>query len=187
MSEPTPELRWAPMEPKPKNTRRVWLIVGIVVAVIAIVGAALFFLIPRGDEPAPGASGSPGPSASETAPPPSTQTPEVTPPAPGDPTIEAFRERVGGWLTDAPRGLDIIVGQTGEAALAVVDSLEQDARRLSDAQPPSAIAAQWRDGVTVYSQRLSELSAIISTDSDTTEAVGTAREAVLKLQGIAGL
>ncbi|MFF1542082.1 hypothetical protein ACFVWL_18580 [Microbacterium sp. NPDC058269] len=189
MSEQTPELRWAPMTPKPKNRRRIWVIIGIVLAAVAIIGATLFFLVPRGDAPAPGASGSPGPSANETAPPPlsPTQTPEVTQPAPADPTIEVFRERVGGWLTDAPRGLDIIVAETGEAALAVVDTLEQDARRLSDAQPPSTIEAQWRDGVTAYAQRLSELNAAVSAGSDTADAVSAAREAVSKLQGIVGL
>lgn len=189
MSEPTPELRWAPIEPKPKRKGRVWLVVGLVIAGLAIVAAALFFLLPRGEDPTSDATVSPGPSAGETAPPPlsPTQTPEVTQPAPVDPSVEVFRERVGGWLTDAPRGLDIISGETGEAALAVVDTLEQDARRLSDAQPPSDIAVQWRDAVTEYAQRLSELNAAISAGSDSADAAGAARDAVTKLQGIAGL
>lgn len=191
MSEPTPELRWAPVEPKPKNTGRVWLIIGIVVAALAIVGALLFFLLPRGEEPAPGASGSPSPTGT-TAPsaspsPTETRTPQTTPPAPVDPTVDVFREQVGGWLTDAPRGLDIIAGATGDDALAVMDSLEQDARRLSDAQPPSSIAQQWRDGVDAYSKRLADLHAAITDGSDTAASIDAARAAVTDLQTLVGL
>ncbi len=190
MSEPTPELRWAPVEPKPKNTGRVWLIIGIVVAALAIVGALLFFLLPRGEEPAPGASGSPRPTASEspsaTSSPSQEPTPQVTPPAPVDPTVDVFREQVGGWLSDAPRGLDIISEANGDDALAVVDSLEQDARRLSDAQPPTSIEQKWRAGVTVYSERLSELRAAILAESETAGAVDAARTAVQELQRLVG-
>lgn len=187
MSEPTPELRWAPIEPKPKNTGRVWLIIGIVVAALAIVGALLFFLLPRGEEPAPGASGSPSPTGTLDPSPTETPTPQVTPPAPVDPTVDVFREQVGGWLTDAPRGLEIIAGATGDDALAVMDSLEQDARRLSDAQPPSSIAQQWRDGVDAYSKRLAELHAAITDGSDTAASIDAARAAVTDLQTLVGL
>lgn len=189
MSEQTPELRWAPIEPKPRNRGRIWLIVGLVIAGLAIIGASLFFLLPRDGNPAPGVSGSPSPAASDTAPPPlsPTQTPEMTPPAAVDPTIEVFRERVGGWLTDAPRGLTIVAGETGEAALAVVDTLEQDARRLSDAQPPSAIEQQWRDGVNTYSQHLAEVNAALTEGSDSAGAVAAARAAVQELQNLVGL
>ena len=191
MSEPTPELRWAPIEPKPKNTGRIWLIVGLVIAGLAIVGALLFFLLPRGGTPAPGASGSPTPTATTTPSPSSSPsqepTPQITPPAPVDPTVDAFREQVGGWLTDAPRGLDIIAEANGDDALAVVDSLDQDARRLSDAQPPASIDQKWRDGVVAYSQRLSELRAAILAESETAGAVDAARVAVQQLQSLVGL
>ncbi|KAB1886942.1 hypothetical protein F6W70_05855 [Microbacterium maritypicum] len=190
MSEQTPELRWAPIEPKPKNTGRVWLIIGISVAALAIVGALLFFLLPRGEEPAPAATSTPSPTTTSTPSPSAsasaTPTPQVTPPAPVDPTVDAFREQVGGWLTDAPRGLDIVAGTAGDAALSVVSTLEEDARRLSDAQPPSSIAQQWRDGVDAYAKRLAELRTAITDGSDTAASIGTARAAVTDLQTLVG-
>lgn len=179
MSEPTPELRWAPIEPKPKNTGRIWLIVGLVIAGLAIIGALLFFLLPRGE--GPGGNDSPGAAGS------ASPTPQLTAPAPVDPTAEVFREQVGGWLMDAPRGLDIIAETNSDDAIAVLDSLEQDARRMSDALPPSAIAQQWRDGVAAYSTRISELRAAVEANSGAAEELGSARDAVQELQSLVGL
>jgi len=187
MSEQTPELRWAPIEPKPKSKGRIWLIVGLVIAGLVIIGALLFFLLPRDGAPAPGTSGSPRPTGTASSSPSQEPTPQVTPPAPVDPTADAFREQVSGWLSDAPRGLDIVTEANPDDALAVVDSLEQDARRLSDAQPPSSIEQKWRDGVTAYSQRLSELRAAILAESETADAVDAARTAVQELQDLVGL
>lgn len=197
MSDEQPEVRWAPIEPKPKNRGRIWLIVGIGVAALAIVGALLFFLLPRGDAPEPGASGSPGPSSSPTetsSPTPGatsttdpSEPPAVTPPAPVEPTIDAFRDQVSGWLTDAPQGLDIIAGSSGTDALSVVDSLVQDAQRMSDTQPPSSLDAQWRDGVSAYAERLNELRTAISESGNTSGAVEAARSAVQNLRSLVGL
>lgn len=186
VSEQQPELRWAPMEPKPKRTGRIWLIIGLVVAALLVVGALLFFLLPRGD--APDAGSSPDPTATATpGSPEETPEPALTPPAPVDPTIDVFREQVGGWLTDAPRGLDIIARASDEDALTVIDTLEQDAIRLSDAQPPSSIASQWRDGVGAYAQRLGELRTAIGSSEGTSGALEAARAAAADLSAIAGI
>ncbi|WP_337005873.1 MULTISPECIES: hypothetical protein [unclassified Microbacterium] len=191
MSEQQPELRWAPMEPKPKRTGRVWLIIGLVVAALAVIGALLFFLLPRSDAPETGANGTPSPSTSASPAPTTTpdlpSTPATTPPAPADPTLDAFRAQVGGWLTDAPRGLDLIASVGSDDALQVVDTLEQDARRLSDAQPPASIDTKWREGVDAYAQRLTELRSAILAETKTAGAVDAARSAVQSLQGIVGL
>ncbi|WP_435743836.1 hypothetical protein [Microbacterium sp. PMB16] len=195
MDEQQPELRWAPMEPAPKRTGRVWLIVGIVAAVLVVIGAMLFFLIPRGDTPDPGASASPSPSASATstttpspsASPEPTETPITTPPPATDPTVEIFRGKVSGWLNDALRGLDIVAGATGQDALPVVDTLQQDAQRLSDAQPPSSIESQWREGVSAYSQRLTDLRSAITSGSGVSGAVDAARSAAQELRALVGL
>jgi hypothetical protein len=201
MEEPQPELRWAPLPPQPKRTGRVWLIVGLSVAALAIVGVLLFMLLPRGDSPTPSGSASPTPTATATTTP--TQTPTATPtattpPAPEptpvltqppatDPTIEVFRGQVSGWLNDAPRGLDIIAGASGQDALPVVDTLQQDAQRLSDAQAPSSIASKWQDGVADYAQRLAQLRTAITNDSGVPAAVDAARKSVNGLRSLVGL
>lgn len=195
MSDPQPELRWAPIPPAPPRRGRMWLIIGLVVAAVVIVGLVLFFLLPRGTAPAPGPSASPSvsPSPSETPTPTPTPTPTgtsapiATPPPAVDPTIEAFRGQVSGWLNDAPRGLDIVAGASGQDALPVVDSLQQDAQRLSDAQAPSSLADAWQDGIGAYSQRLEELRTAISTGSDVSGAVDAARAAVQNLRTLVGL
>lgn len=194
-NEQQPDVRWAPLEPAPKKTGRIWLIVGLAVAALVIVGILLFVFLPRGDAPEPGASGSPSPSASSSASPiptPSTspepsETAIVTPPPVADPTMEAFRGNVGGWLNSAPRGLDIIQNNPGPDALPVVDSLQQDAQRLSDAQPPSSIGPEWSDGVSAYAQRLIELRSALTDESGVAEAVDAARTAAQGLRTLVGL
>lgn len=195
MDEPQPELRWAPLEPAPNRTGRIWLIVGLSVAALVIVGVLLFLFLPRGDQPEPGASGSPSPSPSASASPTASasstpepsETPMTTPPPAADPTVEVFRGKVGGWLDSAPRGLDIVTNNPGPDALSVVDSLQQDAQRLSDAQPPSSIADGWRDGVSTYSQRLTELQAALTDESGVSAAIDAARAAAQDLRSLVGL
>ena len=188
-----PELRWAPLEPAPKRTGRLWLIIGLSVAAVAIVGVLLFLFLPRGDSPDPGASPSATPSASPSATttpsttPEPTQTPITTAPPATDPTVEVFRGQVSGWLNDAPRGLDIITGNNGPDALPVVETLQQDAQRLSDAQPPSSIADGWRDGVSAYAERLTELQSALSTGPAPAATIDAARTAVQDLRTLVGL
>lgn len=191
--EQQPELRWAPIPPKPRNRGRIWLIVGLVVAAVVIVGVLLLFLIPRGDAPDPDPSPSPSATPTSTPTPTPTPTPEPTEPpvatAPpvADPTLDAFRTQVGAWLEDGSRGLDIVSGVPSSDAISVVETLQEDAQRLSDAQPPSSIAAAWRDGVSAYAQRLADLNTAVASGSDTAGAVDAARSALQTLNGIVGL
>jgi len=199
MDEPQPELRWAPLPPPPKRTGRVWLIIALVVAALAIVGALLFFFLPRGDSPTPVESASatptptstptrtPSPSPTPTTAPEPTQTPIVTQPPAVDPTLETFRGQVTGALNAAPRGLDIVAGASGEDALPVVDTLQQDAQRLLDAQAPSAIAEDWRDGVSAYAKTLTQLRSAITNGSGVPAAIDAARAAVQSLRSLVGL
>ncbi|MFJ6531868.1 hypothetical protein [Microbacterium sp. NPDC091662] len=191
MSEPTPELRWAPIEPKPKSKGRVWLIIALVMVGLAIVGALVFFLLLRGAGPTPGVSETPtttsGPTPTTSTTPEPSMTPSDTPPPATDPTIETFRAQVGGWLGDAGRGLDIVAGSGGQDALSVIDTLQEDAQRLSDAQPPSSIATQWRDGVSAYVQKLAELRTVVTADSGTSAAIDAARNAAANLNALTGL
>ncbi|MEV4666878.1 hypothetical protein [Microbacterium sp. LWO12-1.2] len=195
VSDPQPELRWAPIPPAPRHRGRMWLIIGLIVAAVVIVGLVLFFVLPRGTAPEPGTSSTPTPSPSSSTTPTPTPTPTstetsapvVTPPPVVDPTIEAFRGQVSGWLNDALRGLDIVAGASGQDALPVVDSLQQDAQRLSDAQAPASIAEAWRDDLEIYSQRLSDLRSAVSAGSGVSGAVDAARAAAQDLRTLVGL
>lgn len=201
MSE-QPDVRWAPMEPAPRDRRRVWLIVALVAAALVVAGILLIVFLPRGDAAEPGStpspsasssnaqpssSPSPSPSGAPTASPePSTPSAE-NPPVPEAPSIEAFRTQVSGWLTDAPRGLDIIAGSSGQDALPVLDTLQEDAQRLSDAQPPTAIDPQWRDAVSGYAQRLTDLRTALTGGSASADSVDAARSSVQELRTLVGL
>lgn len=203
--EPQPDLRWAPLEPKPRNRGRVWLIVGLVVAALVIVGVLLFFLLPRGESPTPGASGSPSPSASPSAssspstspsptatqtevPPPTAapepSTPVTTPPPVADPSVDAFRGQVRGWLDDALTGLQIASETSGQDATAVIESLQADAQRLGEIAPPGSIESAWGAAVDDYNQKL---SALRSEATAGTPSVDSARAAVNELRAVVGL
>ncbi|MEV4735661.1 MULTISPECIES: hypothetical protein [unclassified Microbacterium] len=182
--EQQPDVRWAPMEPKPRNRGRVWLIVGLVVAALVIVGVVLFFLLPRGDESAPGATATPTPSATATPGDPTdepTTPPVTTAPEPVDPSVEAFRGQVEAWLSDGARGLDIVANSTGEDALSSVSILQEDAERLNGVLPPSSIADAWRDGVSTYSQNLVDVRSAVSAGTDASEALDAARSTLQSL------
>ncbi|MFK4761411.1 hypothetical protein ACI3KS_10800 [Microbacterium sp. ZW T5_45] len=204
--QPQPELRWAPLPPKPRRAGRVWLIIGLVVAAIVVVAVVLFFLIPRGDgvaptaSPSPSASASPSPSPSaapsetavpeeptETTEPEPTQTPITSQPPVSDPSVATFRGQVSGWLDDALTGIDIVSGTSGQEAVDVVDSLQNDAQRLGESLPPSSIESDWNAAVGTYSQALSTLRSAASSGSGLSGALDGARSAANELRSIVGL
>lgn len=197
MSDPQPDVRWAPIPPKPNNRGRVWLIVGLSVLAIAIVAALLFFLLPRGEEPDPGSTLTPTPSASaspsETATtPPSTgpeptSEPVETPPPPADPTIDAFRAQVEEWLGSAVTGLDIVSATSGQEALTVLDSLDQDAQRLATSAAPASIQEDWSSRVDDYIERLSALREDVAAGGSTDSSVDAARSSLQDLRSLVGL
>lgn len=196
--EPQPELRWAPIEPKPSRAKRVWLIAGIVLAALIVAVIVFIALLPHGEKPDAEGTASPRPSASSTptsSPSPTATVeptdeptaPPVTEPPVVDPSIDAFRGQVSGWLGDGGRGLDIVAGTTGQDALPVIDTLQEDAQRLSDAQPPTSISEQWYGGIGAYSQSLKDLRAAVSAGSGVSAAVHAARAELTNLQALVGL
>lgn len=200
--EPQPELRWAPIPPKPSRKRRVWLIAGIVLAALIVSIIVFISLLPHGEEPDAAGTASPSPSASASSTPtpsPSatataTADPSAEPTAPveteppvNDPSVEAFRGQVSGWLGDAGRGLDIVAGASGQDALSVIDTLQQDAQRLSDAQPPASILEQWYSGIGAYSQKLQDLRSAVSGGSGVSGAIDGARTELTGLKALVGL
>ena len=191
--EPQPELRWAPIEPKPRNRGRVWLIVGLSVLALLVVAALLFFLLPRGGSPVPGASASPTATTTPTPTPsavpsasPVPTAPVDTPPPVEDPSLPAFRDRVGVWLESALVGLDIVSEGDGDVN-SVLDTMQGDAQRLSEALPPSSIAEDWNTTTSEYSSRLSALRSAVSSGSNVGQAVDAARVSVDQLRSLAGL
>ncbi|KQR38822.1 hypothetical protein [Microbacterium sp. Leaf159] len=193
--EQQPDVRWAPMEPQPSNRGRIALIVGLIVAGLVIVGVLLFFLLPRGDSPAPGASETPSASASATpsataspsAEPEPSMTPITTAPPVADPSVDAFRGQVQGWLNDALTGLDIVSDSTGQDAVSVVDTLIDDAQRLAETPPPSSIESEWRAALDVYAQTLVTLRTVVTDGGSTGSAIDDSRSAAGDLRAIVGL
>lgn len=196
--EPQPELRWAPIEPKPSRAKRLWLIAGIVLAALIVAVIVFIALLPHGEKPDAEGTPSPRPTSSSTptsSPSPTATVeptdeptaPPVTEPPVVDPSIDAFRGQVSGWLGDGGRGLDIVAGASGQDALPVIDTLQEDAQRLSDAQPPTSISEQWYGGIDAYSQKLKDLRSAVSAGSGVSPAVDAAREALTNLRTLVGI
>ncbi|WP_426183970.1 hypothetical protein [Microbacterium sp. TWP3-1-2b2] len=195
--EQQPRAEWVFPEQKKTNKKRIWLIVGLSVLAVAIVAALLFFLLPRGGEPEPTptptdtASSSPTPTATPTdTPTPTaapTQEPGTTPPPVPDPDIPTFAAQVQPRLDDASTGLTIAADLSGQEAAQVVESLQQDAGRLSDAAAPSSISSAWYAGVGQYSARLGELRSAFESGSNTQSAMDAATAALKDLRALVGL
>lgn len=191
--EQQPELRWAPLPPKPRNRGRIWLIVGIVIAALVLVAVLLFLFLPRGQSPDPVAS--PSASATPTASPTPTSTPTAEPTEPPvqteappvvDPSVEAFRTQVAPRLQDAATGLDLVANATGQDAVSIVDQLQFDLQSLADTPAPSSIRTQWDDGLSSYSQQLTDLRSALSAGSSTAAALEGARTALQTLDDLVG-
>lgn len=188
------DVRWVPIEPKPKNTARTWIIVGLVLAAVAIVGAVLFFVLPRDGSAAPEETASPSPSASATAipsptsePEPEPTTPVDTPPPVPDPSIDTFREQVRLWLDDAPVGLQIVSQSSGDEAIAVIETLQADAQRLAGSAAPSSIESQWYAAVNAYSEHLDDLRVAVAAGSGADSALTAASDDADILREMVGL
>ncbi|MGX1791356.1 hypothetical protein ACWIDW_00190 [Microbacterium sp. NPDC055312] len=199
MTEQQPEYVWAYPDEKPKRGRT-WLIVGLAVAAV-VIAALVFWLFLRPGAPlasatatpsaspsvsaSPSASESASPSATPSAEPEPSMTPVTTPPPPVDPSVEAFRGQVGGWLDDALTGLEIVADSSGQDATAVVDNLRDDAQRLAEVPAPSSISSDWNAAVSDYSGRLAELRKAVASGSGA--SVDAARASAQRLRDLAGL
>lgn len=194
MSEQRPDLQWAPIPPKPSNRGRIWLIIGLIVAVVVIVGVLVFFLIPRGAAPTPDPSATSTPSATPSSTPTPTptapSTPDPTPstvpspPPPADPDVAGFRDQMSPLLGDAETGLGFVAdASSSDEVRSIVEQLQIDAQRMSEAVPPSSINAKWRDAVSAYGGRL---DALRSAGTGSGSALDDARRSLDELRGILG-
>lgn len=193
--EQQPRAEWIFPEQKKSNKGRIWLIVGLSVLALAIVGALLYFLVPRDGtpEPTPTDSTSATPTQSETptaTPAPTaapTQEPQTTPPPVSDPDIPTFAAQVQPWLDDGNRGLGILADLNGQDAVQVLDTLQQDTERLSDAAVPSSIASDWQSSVSQYAARLNDLRSAYENGSDAQAALNDATTALQGVRALVGL
>ncbi|MFF7292088.1 hypothetical protein ACFY9N_06080 [Microbacterium sp. NPDC008134] len=190
---PQPELRWAPIPPKPKNRARIWIIIGSVILAVAIVAALLWFFLLRGNTP--GGAPTPDPSSSQTASPTPSNEPSPgasatpsqdpgTPPVIPAPELDAFVTQVQPRLDDGIRGLDMLAQLSGQDAVGVVDQLQQDAQRLAETTPPSSISDAWFTAVSEYSSALTDVRAAAESGGNTADAVTTARERLQPLRDL---
>ncbi|WP_175985929.1 hypothetical protein [Microbacterium tenebrionis] len=198
MSDGQPRPEWIFPEEKKRDKGRIWLIVGLSVIALAIVGTLLFFLCAaRGPVPSPPL---PSPTASSTTSSPtptsdSTPTPTSAPtstsePAPSrrraDPGMDVFVEKVRPRLDDGVRGLQLVQDNMDLGA-QIVDSLQNDAAVLSDTPAPSSLAAEWSDMVTQYSSKLGDLRAAYDNGSDPHAPLEAASTALQKVRALVGL
>lgn len=191
--EQQPRAEWIFPEEKRSNAGRIWLIVGLTVAALVIVGIVLFFLIPRDATPAPGASSTPSPTSTSASPSPSPSetadpepTPITTPPPAPNPDLATFTAQVEPRLDDGVRGLDLVEGNLDVGA-QIVDSLQQDAAILSGAAAPSAIADEWSSAVAAHTSKLDELRTALDNGSDPQSPLNASRTALNELRAVVGL
>lgn len=103
-----------------------------------------------------------------------------------DPSLPAFRDRVGVWLESAPVGLDIVSEGEGDLE-SVLNAMQEDAQRLAESLPPSSIAQEWSTTTSEYLSRLDSLRSAVSSGSNISQAVDAARVSVDALRSLAGL
>lgn len=204
MSEPQqPEYVWAFPPEKPRGGRG-WLIgVLVAVAVVIAIGVVLLVLRPwAAAEPAPSPSSSvtPNPSPSGSATPSSTPTgapsptptatvvpsppATATPPAPGDPTLPVFRNKMQPLLDDAGTGLSYARDSAAQEGVQLVAQLQGDAGRMSDAVAPSSIAQEWSDRVSAYGAALDRLHTAFDSGASTSGPLSAAQSALDELQDL---
>lgn len=198
MSEQQPEYLWAPTAEK-RGHGRIWLIIGLAVAAVAIAATLFWMFLPRTTpvadptstqtpttSPTPDATPAPTPTTTATADPTPT-APPVTQPPPPDPSVAVFREKVGPVLNDADTGLRMLGSMSGADAVQVVDQLRQDAERLSDAVAPSSIADTWRSRTDAYLNALAQLRSAYQANSEVQPAREAAVSAEQSLKQAVGL
>lgn len=189
--EQQPRAQWIFSEQKKSNKRRTWLIVGLSVLVVAIIGIVLLIVIPRNDEAAPHTSESTPPptpsmtSTTEPEPDPSL-TPMTTPPPAPDPDLSTFTIQVQPRLDDAVRGLNLLADNMDVGA-QIIDSLQQDAEVLSDSMAPRSISDDWSAKVGEYSGRLGELRSTIDGGDGSYSALNAATVSLHELRLLVGL
>lgn len=204
MTQHEPEYVWSFPPEKKRHPGRVWLIVGLSVAAVAVAVALFLLFLPRStpvaqptDTPSPTASPTsaetptatptPTPSPAPTTTAPTPPAPPATSPPPADPSLTVFRDKVRPVLTDADTGLRMLSSMNGQDAVQVVDQLRQDAERLSDMVAPSSIGSAWRTRTDAYLGALSQLQNAYNDGAPTDAPMKAALSAEQALKELVGL
>ncbi|WP_309065071.1 hypothetical protein [Microbacterium sp.] len=201
IDEPQPEYVWAFPPERPRNARKVWLIVLLALVAVAIA-AGLFWLFVRpgmvaDPRPTDTATASPDPSPTETASPSPSATPTVTPtslptaapttpPPPADPDLPAFRGKVAPLLRDAETGLSFASDSRGQDGVQLADELIGDAGLMADAVAPSSLADEWSRGVDAYAEALQQLRTAYESGAGPQTAIDRAGAALADLNALIG-
>ena len=198
MSEQQPEAVWVFPEKKKRGPRTALIVLMVALVVIA-AGVVALFLIPRGDDVSPPhatATATKGPTPAVSPPQTTAPTgvptdvptaPQTAPPPVPDPSVDEFRGQVQPRLDDASTGLDLTQSQTGDNAVQVVDSLQNDAQNLAGQSAPSSIATAWNRDVNTYATGLQALRAALAAGSDPSAALADSRAALGQLRSLVGL
>ncbi|MGF2948484.1 hypothetical protein [Microbacterium alcoholitolerans] len=210
MSEPQAEYVWD-FPPERRRGGRGWLIGALIVLAVAIA-VGVFLLVARPWEaaaPAPAPTSSATPSVSPSVSPTASPTPTMTPtptttptpsatapvpapiptassPAPADPALPVFRNKVQPLLDDAGTGLTYAADSSAQEGVQIVDQLRGDAGRLSDAVAPSSIEKKWADGVQSYGRALDRLREAFDSGAPTAAPLSDARSARNALEDLVG-
>ncbi|MFE6995294.1 hypothetical protein ACFVAE_05000 [Microbacterium sp. NPDC057659] len=203
MTQQEPEYVWSFPPEQKRHPGRVWLIIGLSFAAVAVAVALFLLFLPR-SAPVAQPTDTPSPTTSPT----STETPTATPtptptptsttaptpsappatsPPPADPSLAVFRDKVRPVLTDADTGLRMLGSMNGQDAVQVVDQLRQDAERLSDMVAPSSIASAWRTRTDAYLGALSQLQKAYADGASTDAPMKSALSAEKSLKQLVGL
>lgn len=199
MSEsPQPEYVWDFGRPR-RRPGRVWLIVGLSVAAVAIAAVVFLLFIRPWAAADPDPTASPTSSGSPTASPTPDDTPTgtpspsatptagpTTPPPPADPALPVFREKVSPLLRDAETGLTFASESTGQDGIEVTDQLIDDAGRLSEAVAPRSIADEWNSRVDAYATSLQKLRSAYASGASGQPEISAARSALAELDALIG-
>jgi cytoskeletal protein RodZ len=203
MTQHEPEYVWSFPPEQKRRPGRVWLIVGLSVAAVAVAVALFLLFLPR-SAPVSQPTDTPSPTTSPT----STETPTATPtptpaptsttsptpssppatsPPPADPGLPVFRDKVRPVLTDADTGLRMLGSMSGQDAVQIVDQLRQDAERLSDMVAPSSISSAWRTRTDAYLSALSQLQSAYADGASTDAPMKSTLSAEKSLKQLVGL
>lgn len=160
---------------------RIWLIVGLVIAIVAVAAVVLLFVLPRSGDTAPTQSPTPAVSTPTGSAEPSPSPSDDPSPTPQPTELEPAAQRIDDQLGEALADLDAISDSPADVSLGIVDELQDAAQRLSDSLPGAGIEDAY-DELQAYSAALTDVRSALADGGSVTAALETARSALSELR-----